>query len=320
MTNEKAAVLVFFFAIAGLGNISFGESGKYAHANDLDPAAQIIHSYPAVQSEITYRTANNVDVKLDLYQPAEAKTPTPTLVFFHGGGWMGGFTKQTFQLFFLPFLQLHWIVVNVDYRPSNISLAPAAVEDGLCAMRWIIRNSKKYEVDTTQLVLMGNSAGGHLALTTGLISLSPSGLGGPCTPDDLGDQSSVIAVRPAAIVNWYGITDVTDLLDGKDRQDYAVMWVGNQADRIAIARSVSPLTYVHPGVPPVITIHGDHDDVVPYSQAVRLHGALERAGVVNKLITVRGGGHGDFDLRTTNNAYTEILEFLEKVGLRVRPD
>jgi dipeptidyl aminopeptidase/acylaminoacyl peptidase len=127
-------------------------------------------------------------------------------------------------------------------------------------------------------------------------------------------------VKPAAIVNWYGITDVADLLDGKDRKDYAVMWLGNQPDRIGIARLVSPLTYIHAGVPPIITIHGDHDDGVPYSHAVRLHAALEKAGVPNKLVTVPGGGHGDFDLRTTAAAYAEIFEFLDRVGVKVRPD
>jgi acetyl esterase/lipase len=315
------AAAALLITLVGVSNVSFGKSVNYMQlAEYLDSEIKILHDYPEVISDITYRTANNFDVKLDLYRPTDEKTPRQTLIFIHGGGWLGGYTKEMFQLFFLPFLRLKWVVVNVDYRPSSISLAPAAVEDCLCAMRWVLRNSKKYNMDTTQIVIMGNSAGGHLALTTGLIPPSTSGLGGPCTPDDLGDQSAIISVKPAAIVNWYGITDVTRLLDGKDRQSYAGMWLGNQPDRIAISRSVSPLTYIHPGAPPIITIHGDRDDTVPYSQAARLHDALEKAGVPNKLITVLGGGHGDFDLRTTTDAYVEIFEFLRKVGVRVRPD
>ena len=72
------------------------------------------------------------------------------------------------------------------------------------------------------------------------------------------------------------------------------MWMGSQPNAAEIARSVSPLTYVRPGLPPVLTIHGDKDDVVPYTQATRLHEALDKARVANKLVTVTGGGHGRF--------------------------
>jgi len=288
---------------------------------DFESAATIVHDYPGILPDITYRTANNTDLKLDLYVPQGAHGPKPTLMFIHGGGWMSGYTKETFQTLFLPFLSLNWVVVNVDYRPSGVALAPAAVEDCLCAMRWISRNAAKYGIDIKQLVIMGNSAGGHLALTTGMIPLSSSGLGAPCTEDD-GDSVRTRNgyIKPAAIVNWYGITDVADVLEGTNQQSWAVMWLGNQPDRIQIANSVSPINYIHPGLPPIITVHGDHDDGVPYSQAVRLHAALTKAGVKNKLVTIKGGGHGNFDLPATRDAYVQIFDFLSRAGVSVQPE
>jgi dipeptidyl aminopeptidase/acylaminoacyl peptidase len=55
-------------------------------------------------------------------------------------------------------------------------------------------------------------------------------------------------------------------------------------------------------LPPIITIHGDKDSVVPYSHAVRLHQALDKAGVPNELITIKDGDHGQFTVEQTHDA------------------
>jgi dipeptidyl aminopeptidase/acylaminoacyl peptidase len=120
----------------------------------------------------------------------------------------------------------------------------------------------------------------------------------------------------AAIINWYGISDVNDLIDGPNTKNYAKMWMGSQPNAAEIAKSVSPLTYVRPGLPPIISIHGDKDDVVPYSHSVRLRDALNAAKVTNKLITIKNGGHGQFTDKDTANAYQEIWKFLKDNGIQ----
>jgi dipeptidyl aminopeptidase/acylaminoacyl peptidase len=119
-------------------------------------------------------------------------------------------------------------------------------------------------------------------------------------------------LRVAAIINWYGITDVNDLIQGANLKNYAAMWMGSLRDAPEIAKSVSPLTYVREGLPPVLTIHGDKDDVVPYSHATRLKEALDKAKVPNRLHTVKGGGHGMFQLSEYISAYDEIWTFLKE--------
>src|SRR5690349_9959947 len=99
-----------------------------------------------VQPDIVYAAANNTQLKLDVWYPNESKTPTPTLVYIHGGGWIFG-TKETSVLQFLPFLEKGWRVVNVEYRMASNSLAPAAVEDTRCALRWVFRNAKQCNFD-----------------------------------------------------------------------------------------------------------------------------------------------------------------------------
>lgn len=258
-----------------------------------------------VSPNITYLTANNYEAKLDVYARTDAAVPRPVLINTHGGGWVNG-TKEGDIFSIMPWIEMGWNVVNVEYRLARVSQAPAAVEDCLCALRWVAANAKTYGFDTTRIVTTGGSAGGHLSLTTGMIGES----------DGMDRQCPGVALpKVAAIVNWYGITDVNDLLDGANRKSYAVAWLGSQPGREEIARRVSPLTYVRPGQPAVLTIHGDADPTVPYTHALRLHEALTKAGVDNQLVTVPGGRHGGFTREQRTQIYSSIREFLTKRNL-----
>lgn len=62
----------------------------------------------------------------------------------------------------------------------------------------------------------------------------------------------------------------------------------------------------------MITVHGDADTIVPYGHAVRLHDALRKAGVPNRLVTIPGGGHGGFTRAEVETAYAAIRAFLEE--------
>ncbi len=258
-----------------------------------------------IQPDITYGVANNYTLKLDVWQRKDAKIPLPTLIYYHGGGWVFG-DRSGATLLFLPYLEMGWNVINVEYRMASVSLAPAAVEDCRCALRWAVRNAKQYNIDTDRIVLTGHSAGGHLSLITGMLP-EGTGLDNNCDGTE--------KLRVAAIVNWYGISDVTDLLQGPNHRSYAAMWIGSQPDALTIAKRVSPLTYVRAGVPPILSIHGDADPVVPYDQSTRLHQALTAAGVPNELVTIKGGGHGEFTDAQLENAYRKIGAFLRSHGL-----
>ncbi|MBK9708752.1 MAG: alpha/beta hydrolase [Acidobacteria bacterium] len=254
---------------------------------------------------VTYITANNFDAKLDIYTPQGVAAPVPTLIYIHGGGWVGG-NKEGAILNILPYLEMGWAVVNVQYRLARISLAPAAVEDCRCALRWVIRNAKEYNFDVKKLVVSGHSAGGHLSLTTGMLPAS-AGLDRECYgTEDL---------KVAAIINWFGITDVNDLLEGPNLKSYAVQWLSSLPDREDVAKRVSPIHYVRAGLPPILTIHGDADPTVPYAHGVKLHEALTKAGVPNQLLTIPGGKHGGFTKEESLKIFAAIQEFLKKQGI-----
>jgi acetyl esterase/lipase len=274
------------------------------HAQQLTPAeseAATMSSHYAISANVVYLTANNYDAKLDVYQPG-GDNPHPTLIYFHGGGWVSG-TKEEAVLEVMPFLQKDWAVVNVEYRLARVSLAPAAVEDCRCALHWVIDHAKDYKFDVNRIVVMGHSAGGHLALTTGMLPVS-AGLDRECPPEK--------EMKVAAIIDWFGITDVGDLFEGPNKQDYAVMWMGSQVNRDGIAKRVSPLTYVRAGIPPILMIQGDADRIVPYTHSQRLHEALDRSGIPNELVTIPGGHHGGFSDDETEMAYRHIWAFLDR--------
>ena len=285
--------------------LSLGPAALHADSHSAaEWSAQATIDYRVVPN-IVYKVANGHENKLDVYVPRDRKEPNATVIYIHGGGWVGG-SKESSSLRFLPYLQKGMSVVNVEYRLARISRGPAAVEDCRCALQWVIRNAEKYAFDTSKLIVTGRSAGGHLSLITGI--LDPSvGLDRDCRGKE--------TLKVAAIVNWFGITDVGDLLDGVNEKSYAVAWLGSLENRLAIAKRVSPLTYIRRGLPPVLTIHGDADKIVPYQHAVRLHKALEEKGVKNELLTIPGGGHGGFSNDETQKIFTTIDVFLRKHGV-----
>lgn len=265
-----------------------------------------------ITPNVTYSIANNTELKLDLYLPRARSAPLPTLILFHGGGWVDG-QKERNVFYLLPYLSMGWAVINVEYRMAKNSLAPAAVEDCRCALRWATYHAKEYNLDTSKFVLTGTSAGGHLSLITGML---PAGnvfdRQCPTESSTRWNQSTEPPVKVAAIVNWFGITDVAELLDGPNAKHYAIEWFGSLRGREELAKQVSPITYVRAGLPAIITIHGEEDDIVPYSQAVRLHAALDKAGVPNKLIAIHGRKHGGFNRQELVGSYDAIREFLRK--------
>jgi acetyl esterase/lipase len=260
-----------------------------------------------IRPNITYLTASGHANTLDVWTRRDVQGPQPTVIFIHGGGWTGG-TKEAGIGFLLPYIAMGWNAVNVDYRVARVANAPAAVEDCLCVLRWIAANAQRYQIDVNRLVLTGDSAGGHLSLTTGMIPAN-SAVDALCPGPPL--------PKVAAVVDFYGITDVNDLLDGPNKQTYAVQWLGDVPNREEVAKHASPLEYVRAGLPPIMIIHGDADPTVPYQHSVRLKAALDKAGVPNEFYTVPGGHHGGFTAAEYVPVYGAIMKFLKKQGLPV---
>ena len=293
MHRATLLALSFLMAVAGKA----GDSANFA--------AWLGNDY-RVNANITYKVASNAEQKLDVYSRRDRSVSRPTVIYIHGGGWVAG-SKEASALRIAPYLEMGFNVVNVEYRLGRVARAPAAVEDCRCALRWVIQNAETYGFDTDRLVVTGRSAGGHLSLSTGMLPVS-AGFDAECI--------SNVEPKVAAVINYYGITDVADLMAGKpNEKSYTVSWLGSLRDGKEIADAVSPIHYVRDGLPAVLTIHGDADSVVPYSHATELHSRLEAAGAEHELLTIPDGGHGGFSRDEVALIDKTIRAFLAKHGL-----
>jgi dipeptidyl aminopeptidase/acylaminoacyl peptidase len=124
---------------------------------------------------------------------------------------------------------------------------------------------------------------------------------------NLGPSSKI-----AAVIDFFGVADVADqLAPGPGQRPYAVAWIPDQPDRMELARSLSPITYVRKGLPPILVLHGDADPTVPYEQSVTLVKALRDAGDDAELITVPDGRHG-FTPAEMEQLWPRIFRWLKK--------
>ena len=121
--------------------------------------------------------------------------------------------------------------------------------------------------------------------------------------------------KPVAIVNLSGVVDVVDILQGPNARPFTAAWIGQGPGAVALAKRVSPITYVRPGLPPFFSNQGDSDPTVPHSQTIRFHQALTAAGVPNHLSTIVGGGHGSYTHEQYLQIYRDLCEFLDKYHL-----
>lgn len=222
--------------------------------------------------------------------------PRPTLIWIHGGGWVAGDKAREIP-WLIPYLQRGWNVANVNYRQGP-DTAPLAVDDVLCAYQRITEILTAASMPLDQVVVSGASAGGHLALVVGMRNSD-------------GEHPCQVATPPKAIVNWFGITDIEAvhefLRKTRPETNYAASWIGDLTRLSDISAAHSPLFLVSENTPPIITVHGDRDSVVPFEQATALHESLSTP---NRLVTMEGGNHSGFSDTQYQNAYRAIFEFI----------
>ena len=177
-------------ALCSLTIVLLAATATFAQAKDPATWSVAIGNQYRLVADVTYLVADGYESKLDLVLP-RGDGPRPTLIYFHGGGWVGG-SKEVMLLRLLPYVEMGWAVVNVEYRMARVALAPAAVEDCRCALRWVRRNAEEYGFDVDKIVVSGHSAGGHLSLTTATLPAS-AGLDRRCPardPDGIGPAAT----------------------------------------------------------------------------------------------------------------------------------
>jgi acetyl esterase/lipase len=254
------------------------------------------------QRDIVYRTTEAGPLHLDLHRPQSAKGKRAlVLVVIHGGAWARGERPQGWTGY-RRFVDAGFAVVSMQYRLAGQARAPAAVEDVRCVMGWIARAAEREGLDSRRIVLLGTSAGAHLALMAASIDKNEGLDPAECGP----------APRAAAVIDFYGPTDLRPQSLGAWNSPSIGNWVGQGEAGAAMAARMSPITRIKPGLPPVFIVHGDADPVVPLAASTALKAALERAKVPTELHIVPGGVHGKFGPEVQDRLMADAVTFLKR--------
>jgi acetyl esterase/lipase len=240
--------------------------------------------------EITYKQVGADSINLYVFAPDDLKScdKRAALVWIHGGAWVGG-NADVF------FLHAHYsasrgaVGVSINYR----LLAPrgSAINDFLMdcksAIRYLRSHAAQLDIDPQKIVVLGDSAGGHLAAALGTVE----GF------DDSADDLSVSA-KPNAVVLYNPIVDMTDAAWVKfviagaalEKSPPPGALVPMPA-HLELARQLSPLFAVGPNQPPTLLMHGLADTVVVPEQARRFEAAMKQAGNRCDLVLLDGARH-----------------------------
>ena len=250
-----------------------------------------------------YTNTLNWEGKMDIYLPPIKNQSAPVIINIHGGGWNHG-EKET-QGGFSTFFKEGFAVANIEYRLTAQASSPAAIQDTRCALIYLINHANELNIDVDKIIIIGGSAGGHLALMGGLLENNPI-FDNNC--------STLKKIKVAAIIDKWGIADVWDWGYGKNiTSKSAISWLGEKKLDSVFAASVSPNHYVSMSSPPTLIIHGDADPTVPYQQSVLLYKQFQTVGVKSDFISVPGGLHGKFSKEQTIDVNKAILKFILEV-------
>ena len=256
------------------------------------------------QLDVIYTSGSGFQEKLDLYIPNKTEKLAPAIINIHGGGWVNGSKEQ--QGGFNGYFKNGFVVANIEYRMTHEAKAPAAVEDARCALAYLIRHAAELNIDVNRIVVMGGSAGGHLALMTGLLA-NDHRFDNNC--NDVKDM------KVAAIIDKWGITDVWAWAYCC-KSHSAQNWLGDRKADEAFAKTVSPMTYLKKTSPPIFICHGDADSTVPMEESIALHDKLIQLGVKTELMIVPHAGHSLSGAKDQLKVMDEkILVFLKDLGV-----
>jgi acetyl esterase/lipase len=236
---------------------------------------------------------------LDLYFATErGNHPSPGVVVIHGGGFSGGDKGDAREQNVCRNLSGEgYVCASINYalasREDRWACFPLNVYQVKSAIWFLREHAEEYGIDPTRMALIGGSAGGTLSLLAAM-TLPVGKLDPPWLPGGMGGVQ--------AVVNLYGPTDFS-------RPEMQRV-VPTPAE---LVETVSAVRQVHADVPPILTLQGTEDKLVPVSQAEALDDAVRRAGGYHQLHLVQGGVHSFHLQPPQEDLRSVVLGFLRAI-------
>lgn len=220
-----------------------------------------------VESNIPY--GDNKRQTYDLYYPANVAKNAPLLVFFYGGGWSMG-SKDLYSPMGHAFAAQGMIVAIPNYRLYPEVVFPGFVEDGARAISAILKKTQDKFGKTHPMILMGHSAGAHIAT---LLALDTNYL----------QKASVDANTIKAVVGLSGPYNFLPLHEQKYKKIFPE----------PVRAASQPINFVRADAPAMLLLTGGNDRVVRPANSTRLAEKIKAAGGEAVVKIYPGFGHTD---------------------------
>jgi acetyl esterase/lipase len=264
--------------------------------------AQVAREY----KDVIYATVDGKPLGLDLYLPADVKSP-PLVVWVHGGAWYLG-TKAQYPG---ALVQQGFALASLDFRQSTEARFPAAVHDIKAAIRFLRARASDYGYKTERIAISGASSGGHLAAMVGLTNGHQQLEG---TVGQYPNESS----SAQAILSYFGASNLTTIIAQSTpfglniRRPALDRLLGGQPENTReLASLASPVFHVDKNSPPLLLLHGDQDPQMPINQSHELEGAYKKLGLDGQLDVVHGAAHGGAEFYSPEHLQRAV-EFLRR--------
>ena len=250
--------------------------------------------------------ATRRDLHMDLIVPKNriGHVPCPCIVWFCGGAFRV-MDRAVWMPELMRFAKAGFVVASVEYRTGNEAIFPAPLADAKAAVRFLRAHAREYCIDPDRIVSAGESAGGAIACLLGVTGEDPA-----LNQGDWPDQSS----RVAAVVDYYGLADMTISLEGFEGNDIVPPWMLEEALGVrytrAQAEAASAILRVTPSAPPHLILQGLADTVVSPLQSRNYFEKLRENGVKAELLELEGAQHGD-DLFFHDEVKDRVIRFLQ---------
>ena len=236
-------------------------------------------------SNIQYCTGGEKRLMMDVFLPKHPiRTPTPAVLWIHGGGWDHGDKAENDGAVALA--HEGFVTASLNYRLSGNWPFPANIEDCKCAIRFLRANAARFGIDPDRIGVAGASAGGHLAELVAAAGPAAGLEGSGGWPD--------VSSRVQAAAAWYGVSDFTvGAMQFQNHTGKVVLKLfrGSEEEHPEAYRQASPIFYVSKDGPPLLLAHGEKDDLVPFDQSVRMAEAWRKASLPIEFIPVKNAGH-----------------------------
>lgn len=262
-----------------------------------------------VSRDVVYKTIDGQALKINIYFPQESRVERPPLlVWIHGGAWKRG-SKEAIETgnrqLLDSVLAQGYALAAVEYRLSGQASFPQPVIDINDAINFLHQRADEYHFDAEKVVLMGRSAGGHLAGLIGVLNTHRD-LNFPFEPK----------YQVAAVVSFFGPMDLLALGNAKGDKTTQNSSVSKflgaiPAQAPELAKQASPIRYVSAQTPPFLLLHGDRDKQVPIVQSMEFKQELDQHRVENQLLIEPGVGHSAkvFD---TEKYVPTVIRFIQR--------